>query len=187
MRPTPAARAARLAGRLARRVRANPAAERLAGRVAGRLRDSRTAREVVSRVFGLDVGVGGAVFLSAGRLIAGHGLDNLPVVLVSLVGTADDDVPGTLERVAQEQVLTGGFRPVVLLDSDHFAEVRTYGFPVDFVVPQRAWTSTDTSWTDYFRERLQHMRRTYGAAVLVELTGSDDAGFDVLASMAVEQ
>ncbi len=183
---TPAARAARMAGRLGRRVRTNPTAERLGGRVAGRLRDSRTAREVVSRVFGLDVGIGGSVFLSSGRLVAGHGLDNLPVVLVSLVGADADDVPALLERVAQEQVLTGGFRPVVLLDSDHFAEVRTYGYPVDFVVPPEAWTDAEVPWRDYFRERLRDMRRAYGAAAMVELRTLDDLGFDVLASLATE-
>lgn len=180
---SPVAKASRMALALAQRARTNPLAERLGGRAAGRLRDSRTAREVVSRVFDLDVTVGGSVFLSAGRLLGGQGLDNLPVVLVSLVGAADDDVPELLEKVAQEQVLTGGFRPVVLLDSDHFAEVRRYGFAVDFVVPQAAWTDPDVAWRDYFRERLRSMRRGYGAVALVELSEPDGLGLDVLASM----
>lgn len=177
------ARAARLAQGLVRRVRANPTAERVGGRVAGRVRDSRTAREVVSRVFDLDLTVGGSVFLSAGRLLGGQGLDNLPVVLVLLVGAADDDVPGLLERVAEEQVLTGGFRPVVVLDSDHFGAVRQYGWPVDFVVPERDWTDPDVAWRDYLRERLRAMRRGYGAVALVELTEPDGLGLEVLASM----
>lgn len=176
-------RAARLASSAARRVRANPTAGRLGGRVAGRVRDSRTAREVVSRVFDLDVTVGGSVFLSAGRLLGGQGLDNLPVVLVSLVGAAPDDVPTLLERVGQEQVLTGGFRPVVVLDADHFAEVRQYGWPVDFVVPEGAWTDSAVPWREYFRERLRDMRRGYGAVALVELSEPDGLGLDVLASM----
>lgn len=184
MSTPPTGRAARLAATVARRVRGNATAERLAGRVTGRLRDSRTAREVVSRVFDLDVtGVGGSVFLSAGRLVAGHGTDNLPVVLVSLVGAPDGDVPTILERVAQEQVLTGGFRPVVLLDSDHFAEVRQYGYPVDFLVPEAAWTDPQVPWRDYFRERLRSMRQHYGAVALVELTEPDGLGLDILASM----
>ncbi|WP_454084904.1 hypothetical protein [Georgenia sp. Marseille-Q6866] len=183
MSASPASRAARLAQNVVRRVRANPTAERVGGRVAGRVRDSRTAREVVSRVFDLDVTVGGSVFLSAGRLLGGQGLDNLPVVLVLLVGAAADDVPELLEKVAQEQVLTGGFRPVVVLDSDHFGAVRQYGWPVDFVVPQSAWTDPEVAWRDYLRERLRAMRRGYGAVALVELTEPGGLGMDVLASM----
>lgn len=177
-------RAARLAGALARRARAMPATERIGGRVAGRLRDSQTAREVVSRVFDVDVTrVGQSVFLEAGRLVGGHGLDRLPVVLVSLIGAADEDVPAILERVAQEQVLTAGFRPVILLDSDHFAEVRQYGWPVDFVVPENAWTAGGVSWHGYVRGRLRSMRRAYGAVALVELADPESPGSDVLASM----
>jgi hypothetical protein len=183
MSTSPQARAARAATGLARRLRSNTAAGKVGGRVVGRLRESRTAREVVSRVFDLDVTVGGSVFLSGGRLVAGHGLDNLPVVLVSLVGAADDDVPELLERVAQEQVLTGGFRPVVVLDSDHFAEVRQYGWPVDHVVPERAWPHAEVAWRDYLRERVRGMRRGYGAVALVELAEPDGLGLDVLASM----
>src|SRR5690625_1806259 len=148
MKPPIRSFASRVAARAARGMRTSPVIERLGGRVAGRLRDSRTAREVVSRVFDLDVTVGGSVFLSAGNVIAGQGLDNLPVVLVSLVGATDDDVPELLEKVAQEQVLTGGFRPVILLDSDHFAEVRQYGWPVDHLVPPDAWTG-QVPWRDY--------------------------------------
>lgn len=184
MSPSPKERAIRLAATAARRVRINPTAQKVGGRAAGRLRDSRTAREVVSRVFDLDVtGVGGSVFISGGTLLRGHGLDNVPVVLVSLVGAASEDVPELLEKVAQEQVLTGGFRPVVLLDSDHFGEVRQFGFPVDFVVPEGAWEHADLPWRDYFRDRLRSMRRAYGAVALVELRDIDSLGFDVLASM----
>lgn len=182
MSRTPVSRAARLATALARRVRTNPGAERLGGQVAGRLRDSKTAREVVSRVFDLDVTVGGSVFLSAGDLLAGHGLDNLPVVLVSLVGADTDDIPSLLEAVAQEQVLTGGFRPVIVLDSDHFADVRRYGYPVDHIVAEQAWQGEEP-WRDYFRERLRSMRRGYGAVALVDLSEPDGLGLDILASM----
>lgn len=183
MKPPIRSFASRVAARAARGMRTSPVIERIGGRVAGRLRDSRTAREVVSRVFDLDVTVGGSVFLSAGNLLAGHGLDNLPVVLVSLVGAVDDDVAEILERVAQEQVLTGGFRPVVLLDGDHFAEVRRYGYPVDYIVPESRWTAEDVTWREYYRERLRAMRRDYGAVALVEVPEPDGLSFDVLASM----
>jgi len=180
---TPASRAAQAALTVVRRMRSFPVAAKVGGRVTGRLRDSRTAREVVSRVFDLDVTVGGSVFLSPGNLLGGHGLDNLPVVLVSLVGAPSQEVPQLLEAVAQEQVLTGGFRPLVVLDSDHFAEVRRYGYPVDFVVPEHAWHDDQTPWRDYFRERLRSMRRGYGAVAFVDLSDKDGFGLDLLASM----
>ncbi|MEE6283154.1 hypothetical protein [Georgenia sunbinii] len=169
---------------LNRRARRLPVGQKSAGRLAVRLRSSRTARTVVSRMFDFDdAGLGGTSFLAAGNVIGGLGLDNLPVVLVSLVGAAPRDVPALLERVAQEQVLTGGFRPVIVLDSDHFAEVRQYGYPVDFVVPQSAWTDTTTAWPAYFRDRLRSMRRGYSAVGLVDLRETDGLGLDILASM----
>lgn len=146
------------------------------GRVAGRVRESRTAREVVSRIFDLDVTVGGAVFFSAGKLLGGQGLDNLPVVLVSLVGTADDDVPEVLEWVAKEQVLTGGFRLVVVLGSDHFANGRQYDWPVGFVVLEHSRADAEVAWREYLRDRVRSMRRGYGAGAVVELASADAPG-----------
>lgn len=165
----------RLAQAVVRRGRRIPAAERAAVRVATSLRESQLARTIVSRAFDMDLGgVGGTVFLAGGNLLAGQGLDNVPVVILSLVGTPDDQVPERLEEIAREQLLTAGFRPVLVIDGDHFAAVRPYGWPVELVLNREQWEAQqhlqdEAGWEAYLTRRLQEMRRNYRAAALLEL------------------
>lgn len=177
-------RAAKILGAVGRRAGRLPAGQQSVGRLATRLRTSRTARKVVSRMFDFDdSGIGGTFFLGAGNVIGGVGLDNLPVIIVSLVGAADDDVPGLVEAVAQEQVLTGGFRPVILIDADHFGVVRQYGYAVEHVVPRADWPGDAASWDAYLAQRLRRMRRDYSAAGLVDLTHAREAGLLFLSTL----
>jgi len=160
----------RLVSTLARRARTLAGGSDVAATLVGRLRASPLARKAVSRIFDIDVtGSGGTVVLSAGTLLGGQGLDNLPVVLVSLVGADEGDVPQLLEQVAREQVLTAGFRPVILLDTDHFAEVRKYGYPIEYVVPRATWTGEEV-WEEYLSRRVALLRRSYQAVGSVDLT-----------------
>ena len=66
---------------------------------------------------------------AAGRLLAGLGVEQLPVVLLSLVGltdgTADNAaiskvVDAVIDEVAETQLLGAGFRPIFLLDTPAF-------------------------------------------------------------------
>lgn len=165
----------RLAQAVVRRGRRIPAAERAAVRVATSLRESQLARTIVSRAFDMDLGgVGGTVFLAGGHLLAGQGLDNVPVVILSLVGTPGEEVPERLEEVAREQLLTAGFRPVLVIDGDHFAAIRAYGWPVELVLSREQWETEahlrdEAGWEAYLTRRLQEMRRNYRAAALLEL------------------
>ncbi|KGM09303.1 hypothetical protein [Cellulomonas bogoriensis] len=159
--------------RIARRV---PGSERLAGAVVRRLRRSRIAREVVARVFDVRSGTpGGTTFLSAGRLLDGHGLENLPVVLVDAVGAPAADLPAMVEAVAREQLLTGGFRPVVLLSGDDLSAARRYGYPVELVVQEDAWpTDSPVPWPDYLRHRIGDVVHTYNVSMTVALRSVQD-------------
>jgi len=172
-----------LAAALARRARSLPG-QRTLGRLALRLRTSSGVRKVVSRAFDFDdSGIGGTVFLRAGHVIGGVGLDSLPVILVSLVDAPAEDVPELVDALAQEQLLTGGFRPVVVLDTDGFATVRQYGYPVDHVVARADWPGNDSSWQTYLTRRFQHMRRDYSAAGFVDLGRAPEAGLLFLRSL----
>ncbi len=71
-----------------------------------------------------------------GRLLAGLGVERLPVILVSLVGFADgigeravvsEVVDAVIDDVAEMQLLGAGFRPVFLLDTPAFTRARSYG------------------------------------------------------------
>lgn len=173
----------RVMTRFSWRIRAIPGMNRFATTIVDMLRDSDTARKVFSRLFDTDVtGLSGAVFLKSGTLIAGHGRDNLPVVLISLVGVSEAHAPALLERIAQEQVLTGGFRPVIVIDSNLFSEVRQYGWAVDHVIPQDAWYA-DQPWNEYISDRLIAMRRTYQAVALLDITHASDLSWLYLHSL----
>ncbi|QDO87105.1 hypothetical protein FNH13_01180 [Ornithinimicrobium ciconiae] len=164
----------RIAQAVVRRGRRIPAAEKTAVKVATSLRESQLARTIVSRTFDMDLGgVGGTVFLAGGNLLAGQGLDNVPVVILSLVGTPGEDIPQRLEEIAREQLLTAGFRPVLLISEDHFAPVRAYGWPVELVLSREQWGDSphlqdEGGWEAYVERRLQQMRRNYRAAALLD-------------------
>lgn len=166
--------AERLALALVRRARRVPRAEAAALKVASTLRGNQLARTAVSRAFDMDLeGIGGTVFVDGGNLLAGEGLDNVPVVVLSLVGTPTDVVAERLDQIGQEQVLTGGFRPVLIIDGDHFAAVREFGWPVELVLSREQWDAEahlrdETGWEAYLTRRYQAIRRNYRAAALLE-------------------
>lgn len=164
----------RVALALVRRARRVPRAEAAALRVASTVRANQLARTAVSRAFDMDLeGIGGTVFLDGGNLLAGEGLDNVPVVVLSLVGTPEELVGERLEQIGQEQLLTGGFRPVLIIDGDHFAAVREFGWPVELVLSRPQWQAEeslqdDAGWEAYLTRRYQAIRRNYRAAALLE-------------------
>ena len=166
--------AERVALALVRRARRVPRAEAAALKVASSLRGNQLARTAVSRAFDMDLeGIGGTVFVDGGNLLAGEGLDNVPVVVLSLVGTPAELVGERLEEIGLEQVLTGGFRPVLIIDGDHFGAVREFGWPVELVLSRAQWDAQeqlqdDAGWEAYLTRRMQAIRRNYRAAALLE-------------------
>lgn len=173
MTPSATQRIERLARRAAGSVRSVPILNDAAVRAAQRVRRSTTARKVISRTFAIDLnGEGGTIFLGSGNVLAGLGLDSLPVVILSLVDTPRAQVPGLLDQVAREQLLTGGFRPVIVLGGDDFAQVRRFGWPVEMVIAKEDWTGEWAGagdWETYLDLRLQEIRRDYRACALVPL------------------
>jgi hypothetical protein len=114
--------------------------------------------------------------VAPGRLLAGIGVEQLPVVLVSLVGLADDvaenAVPGkvidaVIDEVAELQLLGAGFRPVFLLDTPAFSRVRSYGYAVELVTAAATWSGEPADWSEYIGARVTSMMRTYGISAVV--------------------
>lgn len=129
------------------------------------LRRNRTARRLAQQIWAVRPARRGVpVDVTAGTLLGGLGTEQLPVVLVVMIGTPAALVEPVVEEVAELQVLTAAFRPVFVLDSPAFGPVRRYGYPVELVTGRVDWTDTATTWEEYLGTRMasicRHFRST---------------------------
>jgi hypothetical protein len=132
------------------------------------------------------------VDVAAGRLLAGLGIEQLPVILLSLVGLSDgrggngavNNVDAVIDEVAETQLLGAGFRPVFLLDTPAFSRARSYGYVAELVTPRTAWAGEPLDWSEYVAARVASMRITYGVSAMISVgaDGLDDLARGVLRS-----
>ncbi|PSK91719.1 hypothetical protein CLV30_13420 [Haloactinopolyspora alba] len=126
-----------------------------------RIRNSTTARAVVHRVFDIDADQHTPLDVGAGNLISGVGRERLPVVVVVLLGVHDHQVDDIVREIAELQVLTGGFRPVVVMDTPRLGAARTWGYPAELLTDESSWTHESQSWDEYVCETLASVFATY--------------------------
>jgi hypothetical protein len=179
------------ATRLARRM---PGYRWLRRRAVSRIRQSAAARALAHRMFPSQLnGSGQPADVAPGRLLAGTGVEQLPVVLISLFGLADGVaengmtghlIDAVIDEVAELQLLGAGFRPVFLLDTAVFGRARSYGYAVELVMPAVAWSGEPSDWPDYIATRVASMMRAYGISAIVTVgrNGLDDIGRGLLRS-----
>lgn len=137
-----------------------------------RIRRSPTARAVVHRVFDIDAEQHTPLDVGAGNLVAGVGRERLPVVIVVLLGVPADRVDGVVREIAELQVLTGGFRPVIVMDTPRLGAARMWGYPVELLTAEAEWTHATQSWDDYVRSTLASVFVTYRSTASL-IIGSD--------------
>ena len=169
-----AERSLQTVARLARRM---PGYRWVRRRAVPRIRQSAAARALAHRMFpSQSNGSGPPVDVAPGRLLAGVGVEQLPVVLVSLVGLAEDVaenavrvkvIDAVIDEVAELQLLGAGFRPVFLLDTPAFSRARSYGYAVELVTAAGAWSGEPADWPEYIGARVASMMRTYGISAVV--------------------
>jgi len=141
--------------RAGRKVPGVPAARRM---VVPRLRDNDLLRRLARRLWMTEAGTDGrGADLTAGKLLGGVGLDTLPVLLVDLTRVPADRLEAVVDELAEIQLITAAFRPVLLLDTPAFAVARRYGYPPE-LVPRSA---TEADRIAYWKR----LRRTYGTAL----------------------
>jgi hypothetical protein len=178
--------------RLARRM---PGYRWVRRRAVPRIRRSAAARALAGRMFPPESprGSGPPADVAAGRLLAGLGVEQLPVVLLSLVGltdgTADNAaiskvVDAVIDEVAETQLLGAGFRPVFHLDTPAFTRARSYGYLAELITPRSAWVSEPLEWSEYVGARIASMTTTYGVSAVITVgpDGLDDVARGVLRS-----
>jgi hypothetical protein len=170
-------------------------------RAVPRIRRSGTARALAYRLVaaesrGLAGHVEAPLELAAGRLLAGIGIERLPVIVLSLVGLADEVadsdalgeiVDAVIDEVAELQLLGAGFRPIFLLDTPAFGRARSYGYLVELVTSRTAWCGEAADWQEYIAARVASMAMNYQIAALITIgaRGLDDVARATLESFSL--
>lgn len=160
----------KVGGRMLRRGRANTAVQAVARRMLATSPHHVTPRDV-----------------AAGNVVSGA-VNTLPVALVIMLGAEADTVASTVDRVAEVQRQTIGFRPVFVFDVPALAAPRRYRYPAELLVGEADWNQADqggVSWTDYVTDRLGLIFETYGAtaSVTIGAEGMDEVARLTLTSL----
>ncbi|TDE15932.1 hypothetical protein [Jiangella asiatica] len=161
--------------RVMRHVRRIPGYRYARRTVVPRIRDSVTARAVVHRLFAVDSKQHTPLDVTPGSLLAGVGAERLPVVVVMMVGLPTDRVREVVDQLAELQVLTAGFRPVVVMDTPALAAARGYGYPAELLIAEDSWTDPAQPWDEYVRVTLGAIFTTYRSTASL-IVGPDGLG-----------
>lgn len=127
-----------------------------------------------------------------GTLLPPEQAKHLPVAMLVVLG-AGDRIDEWVDRVAQAQVESAGFRPLFVVDAPHFAKLRQYGFLFEYLMPYADWASLEqpADWARYVQARLSRLTKLYHPSTVIVLPEDPHARHDsdgespsLLASMA---
>jgi hypothetical protein len=114
--------------------------------------------------------------LRAGRQQPASGTSGWPAVVVLLLGAQGQPAVAVTTVAATAEALlpaaaAARVRPVLVLDTSHFAAVRRAGLAVEHVLPLDEWDRRHpgTPYTGYLGERLEQLRQDYATGHLVTL------------------
>lgn len=107
--------------------------------------------------------------ITAGNLVGGVGRHTLPVVLVDARKLDGPGLGPVLDEIAELQLLTAGFRPVIIQSHPDFAAARRYGYPVELMKV----LDPNDSRIDVPGPTWESLRRTYGSVILLELSATE--------------
>lgn len=147
--------------RLARRIPGYPIARRI---LIPWIRRNTVISAIAHRLWVTEVTADGrGADLTAGNLLAGVGLQVLPVVMFVLADLPEAQLASVVDEIAGIQLLTSGFRPVLVLGRPDFEAARKYGYAAELMLPA---ADGQTDQVRYW-ERLRH---AYGTALVCEVT-----------------
>jgi len=99
--------------------------------------------------------------LTAGNLLAGIGLEGLPVAIFVLADVPPELIGEVVDDIARIQLLTAGFRPVLVLPTADFGCARRYGYPAELMPTLPDPPSQVRFW--------RRLRRAYGTTLFCEV------------------
>ncbi|NEE04099.1 hypothetical protein [Phytoactinopolyspora halotolerans] len=151
-----------------------------------RIRQSSSARSLVKRVFDVDAAQTAPLDVAPGNVLGGVGTERLPVVVVLMLDVPAERIGPIVDEIARLQLLTAGFRPVLVLDRPQLSAVRRYAYPSELLISRDHWADEYQSWTEYAQQRLGRIITTYrsSATVVVGPEGLDEANRMILSSCA---
>lgn len=109
--------------------------------------------------------------VAAGNILQGR-TDNLPVVLVIVIGADETTAADVVNRVAGIQRQTAGFRPVFIADAPVLSAARRYRYPAELLIREGEWdvdVQGGDSWQAYAERKLARVFDAYGATASVTL------------------
>lgn len=108
-----------------------------------------------------------------GTLLAPEQAKHLPVAMLVLLGVGDR-LDEWVERVAQAQAQSAGFRPLFVVDTPHFTRLRHYGYLFEYVMPYADWSKLEepAEWPRYVQGHLDRLVYRYHPSTVVVLPNS---------------
>jgi hypothetical protein len=135
---------------------------------------------------GSEGGVLPSIGITAGAHLGTAESERLPILAVLALECPDDTLAEALDRLATAQVLTGGFRVLVVSDRPVFGVTRRHGYPLE-LLPDRAGLATvepDADWDDTVLRRVQGIVRDYGVRAVVPVQGLTAAPWTAVLALA---
>ncbi|WP_129665190.1 hypothetical protein [Phytoactinopolyspora endophytica] len=151
-----------------------------------RIRQSNSARSLVKRVFDVDAAQSAPLDVAPGNVLGGVGTERLPVVVVLMLDVPAERIEPIVDEIARLQLLTAGFRPVIVMDVPQLGAPRRYAYPTELLISRVTWADEYQEWDEYARQRLGRIITTYrsAATVVVGPDGLDDTNRLILTSCA---
>lgn len=148
------------------RLRTNPLVRRLTGRAPLAPGEARSAAAA---------GRAGALPVLAGRPVKGARAGRLPVALLLCLGAGEQEVTRLVKGIAELQAEQRSFRPLFVVDSDHFASFRANDYLFEYVVPREEWESLTGAgdWPVYLERRLKQIVGAFLPSVVVDVSPTD--------------
>lgn len=129
--------------RLANTARRTPGVRKVISTLAPKLRNSSTLQEIAHRLYDPEATLGHSVIpLHGGRYLTGSGVSRLPILAFVAPGLDEDTAAALLEEIAELQRRTQAFRPLLVLDTPAFAQARSHGYVVEYVLPEAQWAAS---------------------------------------------
>jgi hypothetical protein len=139
------------------------------------------------RIWAVLAGTGGDVAMpslgiGAGAHLRSPGTATLPIVALLALDCPEKVLSETLDRIATAQVLSGGFRVLVVSDRPVFAVTRKHGYPLELLVSQQdlATAQPGADWDDYVLGQVRDIVRDYGVRAVVPVQGLVEAPWPAL-------